>query len=174
MLAEQWRLDQSNLGRLVDLATDVARSERLRAITGGDTAALAELTMALQLLTTDPAHPEQLTGWRPGTCTHPDPDLDAIATVAWHRDRLKSRNPAIPDTLPAVWVKLGQPQRANNSALAIPEPGSQAAALTNVATALIQAGQLDHAIRVTEEARRVAAVIDPWSRPKALTDLVTA
>src|SRR5664279_6014880 len=52
--------------------------------------------MALQLLTTDPDHPEQLTDWRPGTCTHPDPDLDAVATVAWHRDWLKNRNRAVP------------------------------------------------------------------------------
>jgi tetratricopeptide (TPR) repeat protein len=163
MLADLWRLDPSQVSRLVDLVTEKARFERLRAVTGGDTAALTELTMAIQLLTTDPAHPEQLIDWRPGTCTHPDPALDVLAIVVCHRDRLQDRNRAVPIDLPAVWVSLGQRQRAEELARAIPDPPSSwsATALTNVAIALVQAGQPDHAVRIAEELQRAGDIGSP-------------
>jgi tetratricopeptide (TPR) repeat protein len=165
MLAEQWRLDQSQLGRLVELVTDPARHDRLRAVTGGDAAALAELTMAVQLLTTDPAHPEQLIDWRPGTCSHPNPSLDVLAAVVWHRDRLHDRNRAIPTNLPAVWVSLGQLTRAENLANGIPEPSFRRSALAKVAEASAQAG-------LYPEAERVAGAIDdPRDRAWALASV---
>jgi tetratricopeptide (TPR) repeat protein len=167
MLVEQWRLDRQVV-RLSHLVTDRSRHDRLREVTGGDSAALAEQTMAIQLLTTDPSDADQLLDWRPGTCTHPQPDLDLLATVVWHRDRLHHRNRAVPVKLPAVWVILGQPRRAESMARAIPEGPSQARALANVAITLTRVGRL-------EDAQRVAADIDDYSpRVEALIGLAGA
>ena len=155
-------------GLLIDLVTDSAWHDRLRAVTGGDTAALAELTMTIQLLTIDPAHLDLLSGWQPGMCTHPNPDLTALARIVWHRDRLHHRNRAVPTNLPAVWVRLGQPTRAENLARAIPKPRSRANALTMVSGALTRAGQHHEAERIAE------SIDDPEFRAKALLKVAEA
>jgi hypothetical protein len=54
--------------RLAACATDAARHERMLDITGGDAAALNEVTITLDLL-----------------ATHDDPDLTAALTLARHR-----------------------------------------------------------------------------------------
>ena len=64
-------------------------------ITGGDAAALNEVTITLDLI-----------------ASQDDPDLTAALTLARHRDYLADRNTNIPTDLPAVWATLGQYIRA--------------------------------------------------------------
>ena len=70
--------------RLVDLAADEARHERMRVRTGGDSAASTETVTALRYL-----------------AGAGDIDLRVIARIARHRDRLHTENRSIPYDLPA-------------------------------------------------------------------------
>ena len=65
--------------RLVACATDAARHERMLDITGGDAAALNEVTITLDLV-----------------AAQDDPDLTAALRLARHRDYLADRNANIP------------------------------------------------------------------------------
>ncbi len=94
-------------------ATDAGRHERMLDITGGDVAALNEVTITLDLL-----------------AAQDDPDLTAAVSLARHRDYLGDRNTNIPTQLPAVWATLGQHIRAEALARSITDPYQRAQALT--------------------------------------------
>ena len=79
-----------DIERMTDLATDRARLDRMLDISGGDAAALAEITAVREFI-----------------CGQDHPDLAALLNLAITRDRLAERNTNIPPALPAVWVKLG-------------------------------------------------------------------
>src|SRR5208282_1194039 len=105
--------------RLVACATDAARHERMLDITGGDAAALNEVTITLDLV-----------------AAQDDPDLTAALRLARHRDYLADRNTNIPTNLPAVWAALGQHIRAEALARSITDPDRQTQALAAVAETL--------------------------------------
>jgi hypothetical protein len=94
-------------------ATDAGRHERMLDITGGDVAALNEVTITLDLL-----------------AAQDDPDLTAAVSLARDRDYLADRNTNIPTQLPAVWATLGQHIRAEALARSITDPYQRAQALT--------------------------------------------
>ncbi|MBL7491138.1 hypothetical protein I6A60_27420 [Frankia sp. AgB1.9] len=160
-------LETGELTRAVDCATDQPRHDRMLDLTGGDTAALAEITDAQNSI-----------------LTQPSPDLRLMARLAVHRQRIADRNRNIPTNLPGVWARLGHSARAEQLARAtttpyfrdqalvevvgalaqtgehahaeqiartIPEPHSQAKALVEVAAGLIQAGECDRAEQVTRD-----------------------
>jgi hypothetical protein len=90
---------------MVACATDQARHDRMLDITGGDSAALIEITDAQDaILGLD------------------EIDLLAIARLAIHRSRIAERNAHIPTDLPALWVTIGHPARAEALARAAPGP----------------------------------------------------
>ena len=91
--------------RLAACATDAARHERMLDITGGDAAALTEVTITLDLV-----------------AAQDDPDLTAALSLARHRDYLADRNTNIPASLPALWATLGQHIRAEALAASITDP----------------------------------------------------
>ena len=126
-----------DLQRLVTLATDPARHDRMLAYTEGDTASLAEVTTTQQLILAEAL-----------------PDLVALGCLAVHRDRLTNRNEAMPPELPALWARLGQIDRGEAIARSTTNPDAQAEALGAVAEALAGAGQWDRAEQV---ARSVAS-----------------
>ena len=105
--------------RLAACATDTARHERMLDITGGDAAALNEVTITLDLLS-----------------AQDNPDLTSALRLARHRDYLAHRNANIPTQLPAVWATLGQHIRAEALARSITNLGERARALAVVAGAL--------------------------------------
>jgi hypothetical protein len=70
--------------------------------------------------------------------TSPSPDLLAALRLAWHRDQLADRNAHIPVQLPAVWVTLGQPVRAEALARSIPHRNRQAQTLADVANSVAE------------------------------------
>ena len=90
--------------RLAACATDAARHERMLDITGGDAAALSEVTITLDLI-----------------AAQDDPDLTTALSLARHRDYLAGRNANIPVQLPGVWVTL-PPRRRTWSPAAPPGP----------------------------------------------------
>ena len=137
--------------RLIDCATDARRHDRMLSLTGGDTAAQAEISAAQEII-----------------LGQPDPDLIAMARLAMHRDDLAAREAAIPTTLPALWVPLGQTDRAEALARSLRDPDSQASALAGVAAALGSVGLLDPAEAV---ARSIA---DPRTQASALAKVTAA
>ena len=137
--------------RLVACAIDAARHERMLDITGGDAAALNEVTVTLDLLS-----------------TQDDPDLTAALRLARHRDYLVDRNANIPVHLPAVWATLGQDIRAEALARSISNPERQAKALIAVAEARTEAGQYIQAAAIAR------SITNPDQRAQALTAVAQA
>jgi tetratricopeptide (TPR) repeat protein len=152
MLAET-----GDTARLVALAIDRARHDRLLAVTGGDTAALAEITNTQDLLLAEA-----------------NPDLTSLARLAVHRDLLTRRNTDIPTGLPAVWAELGDPTRAEALARSITDPGRQVSALVAVATALARAGDVRALPAATRAESSAHAVQEPDRRASALAEVATA
>jgi hypothetical protein len=147
----------SDTARLVACATDAARHERMLNITGGDAAALNEVTITLDLV-----------------AAQDDPDLIAALRPARHRNYLADRNANIPVHLPAVWAALGQYIRAEALARSIADPERQTQALTAVAGALAQVGQHEQAAAVAAEAKTAARSITRLYRKEALAAVARA
>ncbi len=128
-----------DLPRMVACATDPARQDRLLEASWDDFTAIGQIVDAqYHVLAQDP------------------PDLTAMVRLAIHRDYLLDRSTHLPTELPAVWVTLGQPNRAEALASSITDPGSQTSALLAIAAALAAAGNQDRAVEVLTEATAVA------------------
>lgn len=140
---------EQDTARMVGCATSRERQERLLDVSGGDSAALAEITAAQAAL-----------------LAHPSPDLTALARLAFHRDRLTTRNTTIPVALPAMWAHLGHPGRAETLARSIPDRAKRDEALAHVVTAL--------AGRVAEAAAIVATISTRSSWEAGFRALVAA
>ena len=148
-------LSGADIPRLLDYATDQLRHDRMLDITGGDTAALTEITDLQDLL----LHQEE-------------PDLTALARLNVHRTLIAERNAHVPVTLPGVWTAIGYPERAEALAWAIPGTDRQARALGNLAQAVADAGDVDRARELAGRAIAAARTIpDPDRRAGVLTDL---
>jgi hypothetical protein len=80
---------------LVECGLDQARHDRMLDVTGGDTAALAEITTALDTLSEQES-----------------PDLLAMTRLAIYRGAMHRRNDLIPPELPVAWAVLGHRARA--------------------------------------------------------------
>ena len=130
--------DTSDIQRLIDCATDVARHDRMLDLSGSDSGALTEISISQEVI-----------------LDQPDPDLTAMARLAFHREELAGRNVGIPVALPAVWAALGQADRAESLAGSLMPAGRKAEALAKVARALALAAQHERAVQVAEDAERV-------------------
>jgi hypothetical protein len=102
--------------RLLALATDQTRHERLLAYSGGDALAQIEIANAIELA----AHEQ---------------DIGALLKLAVLQAELVDRNFRIPHDLPAVWVTLGEPTRALALAQGIGDDYKRADALVAMAEA---------------------------------------
>ena len=139
------------LDRLISLATDAARQDRMLAYTYGDAAALAEITTTRQLILAQPL-----------------PDLAALGRLAVYQDRLVNRNRAVPIELPALWARLGQSHRAEALARSIPDTDERARALAAVAEGLAGIDR-ERALALAAEAEQAARAIPrPGERAQAL------
>ncbi|WP_433917379.1 hypothetical protein OIE50_50790 [Streptomyces canus] len=116
-----------DIARRTALTVDAARQDRMLDLSGGDTAALAEIKSCEEAL-----------------LNLPEPDLCHLAELAHHRCRLEARNSWIPVDLPAVWAVLGQVNRAEALAQAL-EPTSRVKALTTLVEAVAEAGDFERA-----------------------------
>lgn len=129
--------------RLLGLATDPRRHDCMLTHLHGDADAVAEILFVQDLL-------HEAT----------QPDVRSLAMLALYRDRLIGRNHAVPGSLPSVWVKLGDAEKAEAMARSIPEPNRDQA-LEDVALALAEIGQRDAAKRIA------ASIGDPAVRARA-------
>ncbi|GLW29020.1 hypothetical protein Areg01_19600 [Actinoplanes regularis] len=143
--------DTRDLPRLVDLATDSVRHDRMFDLSGGDTTAINEIIIAQNLVLAEP-----------------EPDLEVLALLSIRRNSLADRNTKIPTDLPAVWAQLGRPARAEALARSIPGSDQQAKALAAVVPAVAAAGDPDHAEALAR------SIPDQSRQAAALTMLVKA
>ena len=118
--------DATDIPRLIACAADQARHDRMLDITGGDTAALTEITDVQDLL-----------------LRLDEPDLPALARLNVHRSIIAERNAHVPADLPVVWATVGHPERAEALARAITDPDQRAQALAGLAEVAARAGDLD-------------------------------
>jgi len=102
--------------RMLTLATDSDRHDRMLAQTGADGAALAEIATVEELL-----------------AGGEDVDLSAIARLAVHRDLLVHRNHNITADIPVLWGRLGYLERAEALAISIADIGERAEAFAELA-----------------------------------------
>ncbi|WP_211344341.1 hypothetical protein [Actinoplanes teichomyceticus] len=143
------------VSRLVDLVTDPDRHDRMLDLTGGDAAALAEITTCQDLV-----------------LARPEPDLEAMLRLCIRRTNLADRNSNIPPGLPAVWAALHQPARAEALARSITDPYQQVQALTAVAGAVAGADP-GRARQLAARAETVArSITSPGLQAQALTAVV--
>ncbi|GAA2746681.1 hypothetical protein GCM10010440_39420 [Kitasatospora cinereorecta] len=114
--------------RLVVLAMDRARHDRLLGLTGGAAAAFAEVQAALDLVGRENRR-----------------NLPVLARLAVCRSALEHRDPDVPVGLPAAWAALGHTVRAESMANSITDPVSRAQALTEVEAVLAAEGDQERA-----------------------------
>ncbi|MFE1880247.1 trypsin-like peptidase domain-containing protein [Streptomyces diastatochromogenes] len=133
--------------RVTALATDVRRSDRLRAATGSDAAGLAEIGAARENV-------RRVT---------PD-DLGALAALAVAEDFVARRNESLHPDIPVVYARLGRTRQAIGLARSVFRPMDRAWALARVARVLAEAGDrrgvglAEEALGLTETALAEA----PW------------
>ncbi|WP_439661324.1 trypsin-like peptidase domain-containing protein [Lentzea sp. HUAS TT2] len=126
-------------GRLVVLALDRARHDRMLTLTGADSLALSEIVSAAGLL-----------------ARTPEPDLLTMLHVAAARAELGARNEDIPAELPCVWAGIGEVDRAIALANSLTAETTRAEALAGIASALVARGEPDRACHLADEAERLA------------------
>lgn len=147
-----------DLDRVVELTTDKARQNRMLDLSGGDTAALAEISTAQAVLL----------GRAPV-------DLLALARLAVHRDCLTRRNSNIPVGLPAVWGLVGKPNRGVALAHSFTYLSEQCEAVALLAMAVAETGDPDRANELLDEAiATVGAMPEPYHASRALTQVACA
>ncbi|MGC9442508.1 hypothetical protein [Streptomyces sp. WG5] len=148
----------ADVARMAVLAADSARHDRMRDLTGGDSAALTEIRSVQHTLAEADA-----------------PDLTALFRLAVRRDALHARNELVPVGLPAVWVALGQPRRAEALARSLAHPVRRAEALTAAAQAMADTGAGEEAAEMFAGAVESARTDpDPTERVRALVAVARA
>ena len=154
----------NDLARMVTYATDVDRQDRLLDVSGGDTIALTDLATAQNVI-----------------LEQPDPDLEALGRLVFHRDRLATRNTNIPVALPALWLSLGQPERARTLANSIPDQDRRSEALLLIEVGAITADNFPLAVEVAvsipvvkQRRTAVAVVVDKARTPAQIECVVDA
>ncbi|MEV0299168.1 hypothetical protein [Nocardia sp. NPDC050710] len=139
-------LDKHNeLSRMVDLALDAGRHDRIRARMGSDWIALNEIRLAQQRI-----------------YEQPDPGLLKTARLTNYRDYLHRRNDNIPHQLLTVWARLGNLERAETVARSDANPQSRVHGLVDLAVA-VAATHPEHTVRLIDEATVAASDISQTS-----------
>lgn len=143
--------DTGDVPRMVSCATDAVRHDRMLDISGGDTAALAEIAAVQDT-----------------SCRLDVLDIQAMVLIALHRDVLLQRNANIPAGLPAAWAWLGRPSRAEALLGALTDPRLLTKAVAALAPAFAKVREFR---RATELA---SAIDDGYERANVLDDVVSA
>ncbi|WP_327718860.1 tetratricopeptide repeat protein [Streptomyces sp. NBC_00490] len=126
--------------RMLPLALDPRRHERLAELTGADAAALAETRVAAEHLV-----------WAG------DPDLCGLLRLAMCRTELEARNLGISAQMCRSRAELGQGGRAEAMARAMPTGLDRADALAEVAEVLCAQGEHERALDLAQDALELLA-----------------
>ncbi|ATL29176.1 hypothetical protein [Streptomyces formicae] len=142
--------EHADIPRVVALATDPSRHERLYGDTGGDVATLAEIRAGEEAIVEAGGHP-----------------LPDLLRLAVQRHVLRLRNDAVPRELPVAWATLGYADRAEALALSIPGLGQRVRALVGVGEALRRRGDGERAVAVLRNAEAAVrpkdhSLDEPW------------
>ncbi|MET7700676.1 trypsin-like peptidase domain-containing protein [Streptomyces sp. NPDC005485] len=146
-----------DIARATALALDARRHERLREVTGSDTAAVAELDLVREMVRE--RAPE---------------DLGTQAALSAARDLVARRNMSLHPGLPVATARLGRWERAVGMARSIFEPELRAQALVRIAQFAAGAGDRLRVVSLVGEAVPLAvhaAEQDPWC-PQGLAENV--
>ena len=147
-----------DIPRLVGCGTDQARHDRMLDVTGGDTAALTEITDTQDML-----------------LSRVGPDLLAIARLAVHRTNLAERNINIPVALSIVWALTGDLDRADALASAMTDPNARVEALIGLAQAASGVPDPERARALTRRSEEAArAITNQSARAEALASVAQA
>ncbi|MFE2757997.1 hypothetical protein ACFXGA_38945 [Actinosynnema sp. NPDC059335] len=129
--------------RMLSCATDPARRRRLRAMTGGDGAGLAEITATQDALLGDE-----------------HPDLVALTRLSVHRADLFGHTGRLPLSLPAGWAMLGDVDRARSMIDAFEEPHHRVSAFLTASRAVRRVGRTVEADELLDRAEKTALPLD--------------
>ncbi|MEV0134974.1 hypothetical protein AB0H83_41795 [Dactylosporangium sp. NPDC050688] len=140
-----------DLPRMITLATDHARHDRMLQWSGGDSTALAEITAAQEAV-----------------LRQADPDPAMMALLAVHRDILVHRSDSITPELAALWAKLGQVRRAEALARSVPQLQRRDEAMRAVAREAAAAGAAEAAAGIAR------SITDPRTRFHAVLEVASA
>jgi hypothetical protein len=147
-----------DLDRVVQYGTDLKRHDRMLGLTGGDTAALGEVSVALKQI-----------------AAQDGPDLLAALHLARHRDYLLSRNIDIPAELPALWAAIGEPDRGEALARSIKNSSHRTTALTELARQVVHSGRGQQAQALISEAEITArSLANPAEGALSLAEVAVA
>jgi hypothetical protein len=133
----------NDIPRMVALATDQHRQNRMLDVSGGDTAALTEITDAQEVI-----------------ITLGEPDLLSMARLAIRRTSIIGRNANIPTKLPALWAILGNITRAEALAHSIIEPIRRAQALSALVKPVAASGDVNRTLMLAQQAEVVICAIE--------------
>jgi hypothetical protein len=122
-----------DIPRIIEYATDPHRYDRIRMVSGGDTAGLDQLLRAHDHI-----------------ARHRPIDLAAIARIAVHREYIEARNALIPPGLPALWITLGCPARAEAQAGSVRSVAWEREALPLMAAARARTGDMSGALKYVD------------------------
>ncbi len=129
----------ADLQGMVTCGTDRVRHDRMLVLSGADSAAMAEITSAQDVL-----------------LAQDTPDLTAMSRLAVRRDALAQRSRYIPVKLPALWAALGDITKAEALALSIADPLHQVEALSKVLPAAAATGNTERLSALIETAESKA------------------
>jgi tetratricopeptide (TPR) repeat protein len=150
----------SDVPRSLAAATDADRHDRMLDVSGGDAAALAEVSSTAKMIS-----------------AAGEPDLGGLGELAVHRNILTWRNAFVPPQTAVAWAVAGHPNRAEALARSIPKLSDQIWPLTRIAIALVPHDQ-DRGRMLTAQAEAAAAGITdpapPWVRVHALVNIAEA
>jgi hypothetical protein len=141
--------------RMIACSTDANRHDRMLTATGSDSAAITEITQAIDIL-----------------LGSKDPNLISVTVSAAERFRLESRNIAVPEKLPALWVRIGDAKHGEDLARAISDPMRRARAYAEMASALTAVSR-DDAARIANLAEEAAnlSINRATGAPRGLSEL---
>ncbi|XVQ06498.1 hypothetical protein ACQP1W_27995 [Spirillospora sp. CA-255316] len=151
-----------DISRMVACCLDGTRRDRMLDITGGDHAALLEITTVQDAI-----------------CDQDPPDLAAMLRIAIARDTMYERNNDICIELPAAWASAGNINRAEALARTITDTHTRARALAKLAAAVATSGDHAHARELIDQAQHTAglptrATVWPEHFAEMAQDAVTA
>ncbi|MEU4190432.1 hypothetical protein AB0E69_00885 [Kribbella sp. NPDC026611] len=138
-------IEAGDLADAVALVTDDVRRERMLATTGGDHVARLEIAELSQALVAAER-----------------PNLSLLAQVALHREYVDARNSHLPTQLPALWVRLGDDDRALALARGLSSEHDRRSAMQALTAALLETGderRLEWFVRSADDADQILRVL---------------
>ncbi|MFD0202126.1 MULTISPECIES: hypothetical protein [Saccharothrix] len=118
-----------DLDLMIRCCTDPHRHDRMLELSGGDGAAMAEITATQQVV-----------------LAAEEPDLVTMSRLAVHRDHLTGRNRWAPHDLPSLWAGIGHVDRAEALATSFSDGNRRDRALRTTVEAVLRLGDPDRAV----------------------------